>query len=58
MNDEDESNRVTFEHYCTCGGYAHSMNGRDPRRPHLDWCPQREEYNRWYDATHPQPLNA
>lgn len=39
-----------FEHYCTCGGYAWSINGRDPMRPHMAWCPQRIEYNEWADA--------
>lgn len=43
---------TTFQDYCTCGGFAHSMNGRDPRRPHMSWCPQRDEYNKWYDETH------
>ncbi len=41
----------SFKERCTCGGYAHTMNGRDPARPHMDYCPQREEYNEWYDAT-------
>lgn len=40
----------SFDHYCTCGGFAHSMNARDPRRPHMDWCPQKEQYNAWFDA--------
>lgn len=35
---------TTFEHHCTCGGYAWRMNGRDPRQPHMSWCPQAEEY--------------
>ncbi len=25
------------------------MNGRNPARPHMSWCPQIEEYNEWYD---------
>lgn len=41
---------VTFENYCTCGGYAWQMNGRPEASPHMDWCPQREEYARWYAA--------
>jgi hypothetical protein len=41
---------VTFKNYCNCGGYAWQMNGRSQARPHMDWCPQREEYNAWYDT--------
>lgn len=44
----------TYTHTCTCGGYAFSLNGRDPRRPHMEYCLQREQYNEWYDALHPQ----
>jgi hypothetical protein len=25
------------------------MNGRNPARPHMSWCPQIDEYNEWYD---------
>lgn len=53
MTKEQAEALVTFTHHCMCGGYAHSMNGRDPARPHMDWCPQREEYNEWWDALHP-----
>jgi hypothetical protein len=52
MTREEAQKLVTFKHYCTCGGYAHALNGRDPRRPHMDWCPQLKEYNEWYDAMH------
>jgi hypothetical protein len=38
----------TFKNYCTCGGYAWSMNGRDPKQPHMAWCPQFKEYAEWY----------
>lgn len=41
-----------FEHACTCGGYAHSMNGRPASSPHLDWCPQKPQYDEWYKAMH------
>ena len=37
-----------FKNPCTCGGYAHTMNGRDPANPHMGWCPQAEEYAKWY----------
>ena len=39
-----------FKNPCTCGGYAHSMNGRDEARPHMEYCKQRQEYNEWYDS--------
>lgn len=38
----------TFQNYCTCGGYAWQMNGRPEAQPHTTWCPQREEYARWF----------
>lgn len=34
-------------------GYAHTMNGRPEAQPHMDWCPQREEYAAWWAETHP-----
>lgn len=40
----------SFDHGCTCGGHAWKLNGRNPMRPHMDWCPQREQYNAWADA--------
>jgi len=52
MTKEEALNLKSFQNYCTCGGFAFSMNGRNPKRPHMDWCPQREEYNEWYDAIH------
>jgi hypothetical protein len=48
----------SFKEYCACGGYAHSMNSRDPEAPHMSWCPQREEYAEWRAALRaelPQP---
>ncbi len=48
MTKEEAQNLKTFKHYCSCGGTARSNN--DPRRPHLHWCPQKDEYNEWYDA--------
>ena len=38
----------TYDSYCTCGGYAWSMNGRDPKQPHMGWCPQYDEHAKWY----------
>lgn len=52
MTREEALNLKTFNEYCTCGGFAWSMNGRDPRNPHTDYCPQREQYNEWYRLVH------
>ena len=56
-NDAINENMTLFKNSCMCGGYAHSMNGRNPRSPHMDWCPQREEYNEWYDKMYQQMEN-
>jgi hypothetical protein len=50
MTHEEAKNLKQFKHYCTCGGFAVSMNGRDERHPHLDYCPQREEFEEWRTA--------
>lgn len=45
----------TFEHCCTCGGYAWTVNGRLESQPHMTWCPQFAEYAAWQaqkDKTH------
>lgn len=47
-----------FTHSCTCGGFAHQINGRDPANPHMSWCPQREEYAEWWKALHENPRGA
>lgn len=39
----------TFENYCNCGGFAWSLNGRDPASPHMNWCPQYDEYQKWWN---------
>lgn len=52
MTHEEAKDLKRFEHYCTCGGYAHSMNGRPASDPHMAWCPQRTEYAEWYAALH------
>ena len=41
-----------FDHGCTCGGYAHRMNGRPESNPHMDYCPQKPQYDEWYRAIH------
>lgn len=42
----------SFKHYCSCGGFAHQMNGRPANQPHMTWCPQYHEYAEWYEALH------
>jgi len=37
----------SFKNHCTCGGLAWNI---DPTRPHMNWCPQAEEYNEWFDS--------
>lgn len=50
---KDEAQKLTsFKHYCNCGGYAFSMNGRPAKQPHTTWCPQYAEYAEWYAALH------
>jgi len=41
---------VSFANSCTCGGYAHSMNGRNAMQPHISWCPQYMEYAEYVQA--------
>lgn len=50
MTQEEALKLRRFDHHCTCGGYAYSMNGRDPARPHMAYCLQGKQYNEWYDA--------
>jgi hypothetical protein len=48
---KDEAQKLkSFDHPCTCGGFAHSMNGRPESNPHMDWCPQKPQYDEWYKA--------
>ena len=54
MTHDEALNLKSFKHHCTCGGFAASMNLRNAARPHMDWCPQKDEYNEWYDAMHLQ----
>lgn len=44
---------TVFENYCTCGGYAWTMNGRPESDPHMPWCPQKAEYDAWYKKDYP-----
>lgn len=50
MTKEEAENLKSFDHYCTCGGFAHSMNGRPKSDPHMNWCPQKPQYDDWYKA--------
>ncbi len=50
MTYEEAKNLLVFDEPCTCGGYAWTMNGRDPNNPHMAWCPQREQYMEWKKA--------
>jgi hypothetical protein len=52
MSKEEALNLKSFKHYCTCGGYAYTMNDRDPSSPHMSWCEQKDEYEEWYKAIH------
>lgn len=49
MTYDEAKNLKSFKNYCNCGGSAWNMNGRNPARPHMSWCPQIEEYNEWFD---------
>jgi len=39
----------TFKYSCSCGGYAWQFNRRPESQPHLEWCPQFDEYARWFN---------
>jgi hypothetical protein len=55
---EEAQNLKQFDHYCTCGGYAHSMNGRPESSPHMDYCPQKPQYDAWYKAMNSGETNT
>jgi len=50
MTYEEAKNLKRFKEYCTCGGYAWTMNGRDERHPHMNYCPQKNEWEEWKKA--------
>jgi hypothetical protein len=52
MTHEDAKNLKSFQKLCNCGGYAWSMNGRSESQPHMEWCPQFQEYKEWWSALH------
>jgi hypothetical protein len=41
---------IQFDEPCTCGGFAPSLNERDPNQPHMSWCPQLPQFLEWRDA--------
>ena len=52
MTKEEAENLKTFDNPCTCGGFAWQINGRKQEQPHMNWCPQYDEYEEWYQALH------
>ncbi len=58
MSPQEAASLKSFKNFCTCGGFAWSMNGRNPKQPHMDWCPQAAEFAEWraamdlYEAAH------
>lgn len=50
MTKEEAQNLKSFKNYCTCGGYAYTMNNRPKEQPHMTYCKQYEEYAEWYNA--------
>ena len=55
MTREDAINLKSFRNYCTCGGYAGLSERAQSRHPHLDWCPQRDEWEEWKAAMEQEP---
>lgn len=50
MTYEEASSLKTFKNYCNCGG-AHGIAERSrSRNPHMQWCPQLEEWEEWKSA--------
>ena len=44
-----------YKHYCNCGGYAGLSERSKSRHPHMDWCPQREEWEERQALIEAQP---
>lgn len=55
MTRTEAENLKSFKNYCNCGGFAPSMNGRDPEQPHMSWCAQYEEWQEWKRALAQDP---
>ena len=60
MTRDDAVASKVFKNHCTCGGGARNwrQNGRPERQPHMDWCPQAEEYAAWWSATHGEEIET
>ena len=58
MTKEEAENLKTFDNPCTCGGFAWQINGRKQEQPHMNWCPQYDEYEEWYQALHGDAAHA
>ena len=50
MTYEEAKKLRRFQNFCNCGGFAASMNGRNPEHPHMMWCAQYEEWEEWKRA--------
>ena len=53
MTEPEAKALKSFKNLCNCGGFAHSMNGRQESQPHMAWCSQAAEYADWWNALHP-----
>lgn len=52
MTHQEALDLKTFQHYCNCGGFAWTMNGRPQEQPHMSWCAQFDEYAEYWEALH------
>lgn len=50
MTYEEAKKLKSFKEYCTCGGFSGMTERSKSRHPHLEWCPQREEWEEWKSA--------
>lgn len=50
MTYEEAKNLKSFKNYCTCGGFAGMSERAKSRHPHLEYCPQRTEWEAWKAA--------
>jgi len=55
MTKQEAEKLKAFDNYCTCGGYAHSLNGRPASNPHMNYCPQKKQYDEWWAAMNSEP---
>ena len=50
MTKDEAKNLKTFKNYCICGGFAGMSERAKSRHPHMEWCPQIEEWEEWKAA--------